>query len=376
MIPAYEPGDVLIELVHALTDKSGVSVVVVDDGSGPEYRRIFDQVASCPGVKVLRHAINLGKGSALKTGFNFILCRYENALGVITADADGQHHVDDILKLCSRFQQNPDSLLMGVRRFGRDVPMRSRVGNQITRGILKVLVGNHLSDTQTGLRAIPRDLLAGLLRVAACGYEFELEMLLAVKQMGVDVIEEPIRTIYEPGNPTSHFRPLFDSMRIYFVLLRFSLIAVMSAALDNLLFYLLFAFTGSLLQAQVGARIAASLFNYFAVRKAAFRSDERNVVLLPRYLMLVAVNTLVSYAAIRSLTSVVPIGVLPAKILIESMLFVTNFAIQREFIFTRHKRGAPSVPSTARATPPLSEVNLSSVIATFQTARASWWHKP
>jgi putative flippase GtrA len=174
--------------------------------------------------------------------------------------------------------------------------------------------------------------------VPAAGYDFELEMLIAAKHQGIRIVEQPIRTTYEPGNPTSHFHPLRDSMRIYFVLLRFSGISLITAALDNLTFFLVFHAFGSIAIAQASGRIAALLFNYRAVRRAVFFSDERHRVLLPRYLALVAANALISYTGIRILTSVSSIGVFPAKILIESMLFLANFTIQRDFIFTRHAR--------------------------------------
>src|SRR5512146_1147030 len=92
VIPAYRPSAGLVELVRNLTEKRLPAIVVVDDGSGPEFRETFDRVAEFPTVRLLRHAINLGKGAALKTAFNFVLCEYPELTGVVTADADGQHH--------------------------------------------------------------------------------------------------------------------------------------------------------------------------------------------------------------------------------------------------------------------------------------------
>lgn len=341
LIPAYQPGNALVELVKALAETESIAIVVVDDGSSPQHRPIFDAVADFPAVTLLRHATNGGKGAALKTGFRFILRQDESALGVVTADADGQHDVRDILNVRARFAEKPDSLVLGVRSLGRGIPLRSRIGNQITRSVMRVVSGQDLTDTQTGLRGIPRTLLESMLEVTACGYEFELEMLIAVKHRGIRVIQEPIRTIYEPGNPTSHFQPILDSMRIYFVLLRFAFIALLTAALDNLFFYIIFGFSGSIALAQTGARLSAVLFNYSTVRRAAFHSQEPHKILLPRYLTLVVVNALLSYAGIRLLTSTLPIGVLPAKLLTESLLFALSFTLQRDFVFTR--RG-PIVP--------------------------------
>jgi glycosyltransferase involved in cell wall biosynthesis len=378
LIPAYQPNHALIAVVEALAASAIPAIVVVDDGSGPEYNGTFERVAAMPKVTVLRHAVNLGKGAALKTGINFILCAHESASGVLTVDADGQHAPEDILNVCARFEQTPDSLVLGARSFRGKVPLRSRFGNQITRSIMRVLLGHDLADTQTGLRAIPRALAERLLKVIASGYEFELEMLIAAKHLGMPVAEEPIRTIYEPGNPTSHFLPLRDSMRIYFVLLRYSFIAILTAALDNLLFYMLFSVTGSVVRAQSAARIAAGIFNYTTVRKAAFLSHERHQVVLPRYLALVTANAMLSYAGIRFFTGALPIGVVPAKLLIETLLFIANFAIQRDFVFTRRNRLTTAtdwdhyykaVPATAHLTRRYTQSMLNSVLRKYARPR-------
>ncbi len=155
----------------------------------------------------------------------------------MTADADGQHHPDDIEKVARALEEQPHWLVLGVRRFQGAVPWRSRMGNELSRRVVHLVVGQKLTDTQTGLRGIPAMLAARLLEIEANGYEFELEMLIAAHQLGVPIKEEPIRTIYEAGNASSHFNPLVDSMKIYFVLLRFASVSVMTAVLDNVVFY-------------------------------------------------------------------------------------------------------------------------------------------
>jgi glycosyltransferase involved in cell wall biosynthesis len=315
--------------------------VVVDDGSGPQFGAIFDELRRCPRVTVLCHARNRGKGAALKTGISYIAGQFPDAAGIVTADADGQHHPEDILAVAARMAETPGALILGSRGFDGDVPLRSRFGNQLTRHVMKIVLGRDLSDTQTGLRAVPRALMDRLLEVPAAGYEFELEMLVAAKHLGVEVYEQPIRTIYEPNNPSSHFHPLRDSMRIYFVLLRFSLVSLASAALDNLLFYLAIQAGANLAAAQLGARLISVAFNYAGVRRAAFHSREAHSVVLPRYLALVCVNVILSYLAIRGLTAALALNLFAGKLLAETLLFFANFAIQRDCIFTR-KAPAPA----------------------------------
>jgi glycosyltransferase involved in cell wall biosynthesis len=341
LIPAYRPAPVLIDIVGSLARSGFQAITVVDDGSGAGYAWIFQRVSRLNNVTVIRHAVNLGKGAALKTGMNHVLVNYPGVAGIVTVDADGQHHPDDVARVARRFAEKPEALVLGARAFAGHVPLRSRLGNSITRAVMRVVVGQRITDTQTGLRAIPRLLVERMLTVPASGYEFELEMLIAAKHLGFQIVEQPIQTIYEAGNPTSHFDPLRDSMRIYFVLLRFGFIAMMTAALDNLIFYIFFHTSGVIGASLFGARAIALVFNYTAVRRAVFLSREHHQIVLPRYLLLAAVNVCLSYALISFLTRFLSISVMASKISVESCLFIANFAIQRDFVFARRTPGAP-----------------------------------
>ncbi len=359
LIPAYQPGETLPALVLELLDRCPHPLIVVDDGSGPAFAAIFEEVAVHPRVHLLRHAVNLGKGAALKTGLNHALSQHPGVAGVVTADADGQHSPEDILRVAARLAASPGTLVMGVRAFAGDVPMRSRIGNRLTRVLMQSLIGQRLSDTQTGLRGIPAALIPHLLSLPSSGYEFELDMLIACKHQSCPVVEEPIRTIYLAGNQSSHFRPVYDSMRIYFLLLRFSLLSLVTAVLDNGVFALAFGATASIAQSQIAARLAAMVFNYLGARSLVFHSRQRHTVVLPKYVALVAFNGILSYSVIQLLHRKFGIATIPAKLIAEGLLFIANFAIQRDFVFTR-RRPAPaatdwtryyaSVPPTARLT--------------------------
>ena len=86
-----------------------------------------------------------GKGAALKTGMNFALVTFPGCLGVVTADADGQHSVEDILRVAGALRERRDALILGVRAFDANVPFRSRAGNSITRMLMRVVVGRDLA---------------------------------------------------------------------------------------------------------------------------------------------------------------------------------------------------------------------------------------
>jgi len=328
----------LVQLVRELAASSDYRrIVVVDDGSGLELPRLLNNIAT---VTVIRHAVNLGKGAALKTGFNYVLCEYSDSVGVVTADADGQHAVADIRKVVQRLIDEPESVVIGARQFADNarVPWRSRFGNQLTIGAVRLLVGQKLSDTQTGLRGLPLSFLPHLMRIPSAGYEFELDMLIACRHHDYHVVEEPIEAIYIEGNASSHFNPLLDSARIYFVLLRYGFISLLTAAIDNLAFLLMFAALHSIGQAQIAGRVVAVLFNYFAARRAVFLSREQHSSTFPRYLLLVVGSGLVSYGLIQFLLAHTSLTVFAAKLSAEATLFIANFAIQRDFVFRKRKQ--------------------------------------
>jgi len=165
------------------------------------------------------------------------------------------------------------------------------------------------------------------------------------------VIEEPIRTIYEAGNQYSHFNPIVDSMRIYFVLARFGSVSLMTALLDNLVFFLAFRHSGHILGSQILARVFAVGFNYSMVRRSVFYSKQRHKTVLPKYLLLVLVSGSVSYAGIRLLSAKLGINPVSAKLMVETVLFFANFAVQRIFIFKPGAQPASKPPKQATPRP-------------------------
>jgi putative flippase GtrA len=141
--------------------------------------------------------------------------------------------------------------------------------------------------------------------------------------------------VYENGNACSHFQPIRDSLKIYFVLFRFALLSLMTAVIDNIIFLLAFASFGQIALAQAAGRLVAVLFNYGAARRAVFLSRAPHRDTLWRYLLLVTVNGIAAYAGITYLHTRFGWKVLTSKICVEAGLFVVNFALQRDFVFTR-----------------------------------------
>ncbi|MBW1636473.1 MAG: glycosyltransferase family 2 protein [Deltaproteobacteria bacterium] len=220
VIPAYQPDSELLLVLEQLEQRCVSKVLVVNDGSDPFHDPLFSRAAEYPQVKVLCHPENMGKGAALRTGFKFVMDREPTAANVVTADADGQHRPEDICRVSAACENNPDSLILGAREFNGCVPLRSRLGNSLTRWLYNTLFQQNLSDTQTGLRGIPVNVLASLLTLTSGRYSYELEMLLLLNQQQLPIVEIPISTVYENNNSSSHFRPLRDSLQIYLTLFR------------------------------------------------------------------------------------------------------------------------------------------------------------
>lgn len=333
LIPAYNPVPSLLDIVRQLGQR--YKVILVDDGSAQEFHPIFADLEALECTTVLRHAINRGKGQALKTGFNHVLTQSPAHIGVVTADADGQHLPADIDKIAQVLLQDPKALHLGVRQFKGDIPFRSRFGNTLTRGVFKVFSGRSISDTQTGLRGIPTSMLAKFMAIKASRYDFELEMLLNACRDRSRIVETPITTVYENGNATSHFNPIIDSFKIYYVFMRFSALSITTALLDYIVFSIVWLSAGSLLASLASARLVAGTFNFTLARKMVFKSKNK----LPReaasYVLLVISLMAVSYGLVQSMTHFLHMNVYVSKLIAEGGLFIASFSLQNLLIFTK-----------------------------------------
>lgn len=342
LIPAYNPGLPLPQLTEELLQQDFAMIVVVDDGSSAASQPVFDELQQSSRVRLLRHAINAGKGRALKTAFNYCLLQPASLLGVVTADADGQHSVQDIVRVAARLLQpqmlQQPALVLGVREFDGKVPLRSRLGNGLTRSLFKLLYGLNVRDTQTGLRAMPLTLLPALLQVEGERYEYESSMLIAASNNRLPIDEVVIATIYHDNNSSSHFSVIRDSMKIYFVLLRFLLSSLLASGIDFLVFSLAFTLTASLPLSMLWGRGIAQAVNFLFNRKLVFRLQRGSYGMFARYLALVVLLGLLSLLMIRELQQVFGLHTMLAKLLAESILFVLSFSAQHDLVFVAARR--------------------------------------
>ncbi|MEG1991296.1 MAG: glycosyltransferase family 2 protein, partial [Christensenella sp.] len=266
LIPAYKPDERLNILLSQLD--ASYTAIIVDDGCGSGFGAIFDK-AQEQGAIVLTHEINRGKGAALKTGYAYL--KDQPAGTVITADADGQHTADDISLLASAAARNPDSLILGVRDLS-EMPFRSRFGNTITRIVFFMGTGLKISDTQTGLRAFPTSLLDKMLTAEGDRYEYEINVLLNLKNWKVTVVEVPIKTIYIDDNSSSHFNPIKDGFRVFSRIIKHCASSLSCATIDYLLFSLFSLFMPLELR-YIAARAISACINYQLSRRIVFHGQ-------------------------------------------------------------------------------------------------------
>ncbi len=211
MIPAYKPCDLMIGTVKELKE-AGFDILIIDDGSGIEYKEVFDKVKN--DATVLSYPKNHGKGYAMKYGMKKLRELFPDCRYFITADADGQHSTKDILNINKELHSGR-GFILGTRTLTKNAPLRSRLGNSLSRFIFTIASGLYLSDNQTGLRGFSTEHIEWMTRVGGNRYEYEMNMLIFAVKQRIKIDTVPIEAIYIDDNSSSHFNPLLDTLRIH-----------------------------------------------------------------------------------------------------------------------------------------------------------------
>lgn len=343
LIPSYQPDNKLITLINALIGDDFLKkfpIIVIDDGSGDRYKKIFSEIENY--VHLIRYQQNRGKGFALKTGFTYILNELNLIDAVVTIDGDGQHTIKDTVKCLKSYEKNNKlkPIILGSRNFEDNVPLRSKFGNLMTRDVLSFSMGLNVSDTQTGLRVIPMEYLKKLLELKGERYEYEMQMLLFAQENNIRLIEVPIDTIYIDENDSSHFDPIKDSLKIYSTFLKFIISSSSSFIVDisvfTLLIYLLKNYsTNSIFLASFLSRFMSSLFNFFMNKAFVFKKGDKTSLI--KYFLLVIIQITLSASLVTITKKVLlQINVTLIKLVVDIFLFIFSYYIQKKYIFTKH----------------------------------------
>lgn len=346
VIPALCPDPEVTAYVSALLDKGFRQIVVVDDGSGPDCADIFRQLEQKPGCTVLRHEKNRGKGRALKTAFAYILnCPSWQGSAVVTADADGQHSVEDVCAVAAAAAEEEKRLVMGVRDLSLpNVPTRSKIGNRITSWAFHLLYGARLADTQTGLRGIPWGLLRWCTAIEGDRFEYEMNMLIKAAREHVDLRQVSIEVIYYNNNAGTHLHTVRDSWRVFVILMSglgwYTAAASLSAAADVLTFWLGSAVVFRPLSdlacywwSTLTARALSSILNYTLNRRYVFGAKPHRRTMV-RYYCLWLCQLLCSYLLLLFMTVLIPaLPPVVSKALVDILLAIGSYQIQMHWVF-------------------------------------------
>ena len=356
VLPSLDPDKKFINVIESLLQEGFQHLVIVNDGSKEERRHFFDEAAALPGCTVLTHEVNKGKGRALKTAFGYVREKLPALRGVITIDGDGQHLTKDILACGQRMLENEDKVVLGCRDFSLPgIPPRSVAGNKTTSRFFRLLFGIRLSDTQTGLRAIPARYLGTFCDIEGERFEYETNMLLYMKRLGIGFLEQPIETVYDPDDYSSHYNAVKDSLRITKVMLRFLITgsgfrylvsSVLSFLLDNGLYRILFSLLLGSMAAEAAsaagqaiARALSSLFNFTMNDRFVFQNKSNHGKAFVKYYCLCIPQTLISMVCLTALVRALEISspgfATFVKILVETALFFISYFIQKLWVFKK-----------------------------------------
>ncbi len=341
VIPAYMPDERLIKFAEELLNENYYEVLIINDGSGEKYAHIFGSLESM-GCRVITHAINMGKGRALKTGFNDILVRGLNLSGVVMADADGQHLIKDIRNVAEALLNTENTIVLGKRVFKGKAPLRSLFGNTVTRSVFNFVSGQKISDTQTGLRGLPYAALPKLLKLSGERYEYEMNMLLEASSLGLKFNEIEIETVYFNDNKGSHFNTISDSWRIYRLIIMFGGSSLISFLIDYALYALFYSVLPNIdirgvtspMISTAAARIISSAINFTINRNVIFakgkkQSLRRHII---GYYILAACILAVNMLLIKLFVSL-GVNEYLAKLPVEAILFCVSFILQKKVVF-------------------------------------------
>ncbi len=348
VLPSLNPDEKLNKVVDGLLSAGFEDIVLVNDGSDEAHLEPFRQAAAHKEVTLLTHEVNKGKGRALKTAFSYVVDNRKQTAGVITVDGDNQHTVKDIRACAEKMLECKDKVILGCRDFIQDnVPWKSRVGNVSTSLVFRLFCGIKISDTQTGLRAIPYQYLPLMCEVEGERFEYETQMLFAIKKNHIGMEEVKIETVYLEDNASTHFDPIKDSLKIYKIIFKFMISSGTSFLIDYGIYSLLVFLIGGnfsrglrLFIATFAARAVSSICNYAMNKKAVFKSKASVSRSLIRYYILCVFQTAASYGLVYLLSSLCRAGSfleIVLKLAVDIVLFIISFQIQHRWVFKEER---------------------------------------
>lgn len=339
IITLYYENRKTIELCNKLHELGAENIVIVNDGC-PYKNEFFNEL-----ISIGCHIINLkgqnGKGASLRAGIKFAHDNLYNITGYITADADGQHSAEDVMKISRALDLRPDCLILGRRNLRKSkAPLAVRFGHFISSIYFKVITGVRCKDTQTGLRGIPASLYDIAMETKGDRFDYEMNFLTICADRKISFYDVNTTAQYSKEQKSS-YRIFKDSYLIYKTPLKFATSSVGCTMIDLLLFtifaYLLpSSMVWNVALATVMARIISGGINFLINRKMIFKNDGKARNQAMRFIILFFCIMCAS-TVIVSLLSFIPIPVTIIKAIVDLMLWTVNYTIQRQWVFKENK---------------------------------------
>ena len=341
LVPIYEPEADVPSFLSNFKEGDFDYFLAVDDGSGPNYKKVFEDILKTTRFEVFSYLNNQGKGAAIKEGINYLLNKYKDIDGIVTCDSDGQHCYEDVLAVKEAGIAHKDHLILGEREFhDKNIPWASRFGNHYSSFYCRCLTGENIEDTQTGLRFIPKRLFSKALKTSGKRFEYEMRFLLSsLADSPFDLVL--IQTIYEKtGGHKTHFRKIYDSVLCYWTRFQYIIASLFLLGVEVGLYVLfsrfVFPFSG-LVQL-----LLSSLSSFFVVGLIHFTllsylfPEGRVKRRLARYLIF----GIISFAMIFGLTYLVSLFFFPTwlfKVIFELLYSLASFWAILSFVIKDKK---------------------------------------
>jgi len=206
-IPAYNEERTIASVV-VKAQKYVDKVIVCDDGSTD----LTGEIARRLGADVIRHERNMGYGTALSSLFK--AARELDASAMVVLDADLQHNPSDIPRLLSPVVKGEADIVIGSRFLEKEVgvPKYRGLGIRLITNFAKGVSYGEITDAQSGFRAYSRRAINSI-TPSEQGMGASTEILLKAKEIGLKVVEVPIRISYDVEKPSTH-NPLLHGLDV------------------------------------------------------------------------------------------------------------------------------------------------------------------
>lgn len=344
VIPCFNPTDKLIKLIKEIQEKGFSNIILINDGSSSTLQNYFNEAKNNNCV-VLNHSQNFGKGQSLKTGIKYIIDNYnsEKIQGILTVDSDYQYSCDDVLTIAETMIQNPNSFIMGLRNFSNTkLPLKTKIRHKLSQAFFKLSTGKKCSDTQCGLRGIPKQLFNLAIEESGKRYDYEMNFLMDAVLI-TETIYVPIESKIISKDKISYYHAFSDTIRVFARFLTFIGSSMFAYVLD----FSLFSILGTIIFPKfisnedliiwistAAGKAAAGVINFTINKKYSFKTKNKSISEFLKYVVVFFIKFGGS-AELVTLLKFIPIPLPLLKCIIDTLIFFISYRLQKVWVFKK-----------------------------------------